>query len=208
MVWSAVILWAGRLRLGICRRWQTGGQDADKLVPAPSSFRRRPESSGFNNPFPRSGNDNKARQPKAPASKTCHPLTTLASSPRRLFLTPLYHLHPCRRGFRLSPACSRQAGMTGVADSGLCRAVAGSPGRVGLYRFSAPLAAGAGSGVPVFRTRRHLARVCQADMDDGKRREIGQGRCEVVGIIETKAAPVFGPVRFGMVAGQQIKAAV
>ena len=67
----------------------------------PSSFRRRPESSGLDKPFPRSGNDNHRHDNRA-----CHPTNPATPSPPRppllggLFPTPLYHLHPCRRGFQ------------------------------------------------------------------------------------------------------------
>ena len=77
------------------------------------SFRRRPESSGFNKPFPQYENDNtRTRQSNAPSAKPCRPFTPpagLLPTPLyhfgRLFQTRLYHLrpagvHPCRRGFQ------------------------------------------------------------------------------------------------------------
>ena len=53
---------------------------ADMSFAPPSSFRRRPESSGLFNPFPRSGNDSQREGNRTQASgKTCHPLLPPAS---------------------------------------------------------------------------------------------------------------------------------
>ena len=95
--------WAGAvcsildwLRMGLVNKRQT-------VLPA--AGRRRPESSGLYNTFPRlSGNDNKVcysnRHDKADRARV-H-FTSRRAFPGflgGLFLTPLYHLHPCRRAF-------------------------------------------------------------------------------------------------------------
>ena len=94
---------------------------------APSSFRRRPESpprrhsslpaagrrklesSGLDNPFPPDGNDHKGYPRK---HHQHNPPNTPARLPRPLVPDAALPPTSCRRGFQLSPACSRQAGMT------------------------------------------------------------------------------------------------
>ena len=85
-------------------RWNDNGgchHSGKSRHPATPSFRRRPESSGLHKPFPHSGNDNQrsdkpARHPPEPAIPSFLRPALLGGS----FQTPLYHLHPCRRGFQ------------------------------------------------------------------------------------------------------------
>ena len=75
---------------------------AQTEIQPPSSFRRRPESSGLHKPFPQSGNDIEAWHwvSLARAGRNGAPLIPRPAFLGGLFPTPLYHLHPCRRGFQ------------------------------------------------------------------------------------------------------------
>ena len=89
------------LSINATRREQAGchpdnpfAMPAQCLTPAPPSFRRRPESSGLDKPFPRSGNDNRRDNRTRAFGQTCYPFTT----------APPPSSAACSR-----PACCRQA---------------------------------------------------------------------------------------------------
>ena len=86
----------------VCLAWQRRLFINQKAGIHPPSFRRRPESSGLSYipaPAGMTTDTTTQRAVQQNLPSIYHRVPALLGG---LFQTPLYHLHPCRRGFQLS----------------------------------------------------------------------------------------------------------